>query len=85
MDEFNEAQQVQERAREELHDTAVLSGASISDPEPVNFSCAPENWAYSLRVDRKRCLRTHQFPLSRCNCTIARLAVRMRVARYLQS
>ena len=24
---------------------AVLNGTSISDPEPVNFSCDPENWA----------------------------------------
>ena len=25
---------------------AVVNGTSISDPEPVNFSCDPENWAY---------------------------------------
>ena len=24
---------------------ALLNGTSISDPEPVNFSCDPENWA----------------------------------------
>ena len=25
---------------------AVLNGTAISDPEPVNFSCDPESWAY---------------------------------------
>ena len=25
---------------------AVLNGTAISDPESVNFSCDPENWAY---------------------------------------
>ena len=67
---------------------AVLHGTAISEPEPVIFSCDPENWALwasHFRVDRERYhFRSHQFLRSRCNCTVARLASRVRGARFLQ-
>ena len=34
------------RGRSEALYVAVLDGTSISDPEPVRFSCDPENWAH---------------------------------------
>ena len=49
--------------------SAVLNGTAISDPEPVRFSCDPENWSYG-QADRKRFL---SFPL-----------VSARGARFLQ-
>ena len=48
---------------------AVLNGTSISDPEPVNFSCDPEELGLRTshsRVNRTRkYLRSHQLPFSR--------------------
>ena len=36
-----------ERGRSKALFVAVLGGTSISDPEPVNCSCDPENWSYA--------------------------------------
>ena len=34
------------RGRSKALFLAVRNGTSVSDPEPVNFSCGPESWAY---------------------------------------
>ena len=31
---------------------AVLNGPALSDPEPVSFSCDPENWAYGQATSK---------------------------------
>ena len=35
-----------EQSRSKALFPAVLNGTSMSDPEPVNFSCDPEHWVY---------------------------------------
>ena len=64
---------------------AVLDGTSSSDPEPVNFSSDPENWACgripSESAAKDIHLGTHQLPYSCCNCTITQWPVRLFGAR----
>ena len=67
---------------------AVINGTSISGPQPVNFSCDPENWAYGQATSEstaKDHFRSYQLPRSCCSCTAPRLASRMRDARFLPS
>ena len=70
------------RGRSKAMFYAVLNGTALSDPEPVNFSCDPGNWAYGQTTSDSTARQIISARIS-FTATTTRLASCVRGARFL--